>query len=118
MPVGFNGTKTISVQFLDAAGNVSTVVTDTIQLADLTLPTGSVLINNDAASTSVLPVTLNLSATDANGVTSMRLRWNAQAWGAWMPYATTQSSTIPTSASGTNTIFLQFSDGARVTSTV
>jgi len=118
IPVGVNGTKTVYVQFRDAAGNVSTVVTDSIQLADLTPPTGSVLINNDAASTSVLPVTLNLSATDANGVTSMRLRWNAQSWGAWEPYATTQSSTIPVGANGTKTIFVQFRDGAGVVSTI
>jgi hypothetical protein len=118
IPVGVNGTKTVYVQFRDAAGNVSTVVTDTIQLADLTPPTGSVLINNGAASTNVLAVTLNLSATDANSVSSMRLRWNGQTWGAWMPYAATQSSTIPAGASGTKTVYVRFRDGAGVVSTI
>jgi len=35
-----------------------------------------------------------------------------------MPYATTQSSTIPTGAAGTKKIFVQFHDGAGVISTV
>ena len=118
IPVGVNGTKTVSVQFRDAAGNVSTAVTDTIQLADLTPPTGSVLINGGAASTSTLAVTLDLSATDANSVTSMRVRWNGQSWGPWMPYSATRASTIPAGASGTKTVFVRFRDGGGNVSTV
>ena len=118
IPVGTNGTKTVAVQFRDAAGNVSTTATDTIQLADLTPPTGSVSINNGAASTNALAVTLNLSAADANGVPSMRLRWNGQGWGAWMPYAAAQNTTIPSATPGTKTVFVQFRDGAGVLSTV
>jgi len=48
----------------------------------------------------------------------MRLRWNGQGWGAWMPYAATQSATIPSATPGTKTVFVQFRDGAGVLSTV
>ena len=48
----------------------------TMSAAAATLPTGSILINNGAASTAAATVTLNLSATDAGGtgLLSMRFR--------------------------------------------
>lgn len=117
IPVGTNGTKTVYVQFRDALGNISTQVMDAIQLQDVTPPTGSVLINGGAASTNVRAVTLSLSATDANTVTSMRRSWVGQTWGAWTPYAPTATASIP-GAAGTKTYRVQYRDGAGVVSTI
>jgi len=117
MPPWNGANKTVSVQFRDAAGNVSTAVTDSIQLADVTPPTGSVLINGGAATTNVRPVTLTFSATDANGVTSMRVSWASQPWGPWTPYAATATADIIGGA-GTKYYRVQFRDGAGVVSTI
>ena len=64
--------KTVYVWFKDAAGNVSTVISDTITLSvsDGTAPTSpTVTINSGDESTTSISVTLNLSATDNIGIT-------------------------------------------------
>jgi hypothetical protein len=104
-----NGTKTAYVQFRDAAGNISAQVTDSIVLADLTPPTGSVLINNGAATTNQLPVTLMLNAT---GAAQMRFSWNGTTWSAWETYATTRNLTMPAGADGVRTLYVQYRNAA------
>jgi len=109
IPEGADGEKTIYVQFRDAAGNVSSAYSDSIVL-DRTGPTGSVVINGDAASSSIRPVVLTLSATDANStVTNMRFSWNGTTWYGWESYATTRNATLPLGA-GVKTIRVQFRD--------
>jgi hypothetical protein len=108
LPTG-DGTKTIHVQFRDAAGNASPVYTDSI-LLDQAPPTGSVIINSGAATTASRYVSLLLSATDAaNAVTNMRFSWDNVVWYAWEPYATTRNATIP-GAAGLKTLYVKFAD--------
>ena len=65
-----DGTKTVYVQFQDAAGNWSTPVSDDIVL-DTTGPVGSVTINGGDANAGDNLVTLDVTATDAGvGVVS------------------------------------------------
>jgi hypothetical protein len=61
-----DGLKTVYALFKDNAGNISASIKDTIKL-DRTPPTGSVKINNGAASTSNTAVTLTLTANDGSG---------------------------------------------------
>ncbi len=105
------GTKTVRAQFRDAVGNVSSSATDSIVL-DLTAPSGSVVVNGDAAWTSTTSVTLSTSASDAlSGVTDMRFSNDGVSWGAWIPYAAAAGWTLP-SGDGSRTVHAQFRDGA------
>ena len=117
------GTKKVYVQFMDGAGNVSDAnlaaagsqgYSDTIEFKDTTAPTGSIRINNGAASTRTTAVTLNLAATDTggSGLVSMRFRNSTvDPYSAWEPCQTTKSWTL-TSGAGTKKVYVQFSDGA------
>ena len=103
---GEAGTKKVYVQFMDRAGNLSDAnptaagaqgYHDAIELTDATRPTGSILINNGAASTGTAAVTLNLSAADTggSGLASMRFRNSTlEAYSAWEPYQTTRDWTL------------------------
>ncbi len=103
-----DGTKTVSVQFKDAAGNVSVdTISDTIIL-DTTPPTGSVVINSDAEYANIAAVTLTLSSPDAVG---MRFKNESGAWSGWESYATSKSWTL-SAGDGTKTVSVQFKDVA------
>ena len=116
IPAG-DGTKTIYVQFRDAAGNISTPYSDSIVL-DQAAPTGSVVINGGALTTNSRAATLTLSATDATStVTNMRFSWDNVTWYGWEAYATTRNVTIPSATPGTYTIYIQFRDAAGNVST-
>lgn len=107
---GGDGTRIIFVQFRDNSGNVSPVYSDSI-LFDTTAPTGSVVINGGAATTSTRPVTLSLNAADeASTVAAMRFSWDNIIWYGWEPYATTRNATLPGATPGTYTIRVQFRD--------
>lgn len=109
---GSDGTKSIYVQFRDNSGNVSPVYSDSI-LFDTTAPTGSVVINGGAATTSTRPVTLSLSATDeASTVAAMRFSWDNIVWYGWEPFAASRNATLPGATPGTYTIRVQFRDAA------
>jgi len=111
IPLGADGTRTIYIQFRDAAGNVSTTYSDSITY-DTILPTGSVVINGGAASTNTRNVTLTLSANGTGStVTNMRFSWDNVTWYAWETYATTRSASIPGGA-GAKTIYVRFRDAA------
>jgi hypothetical protein len=79
---------------------------------DTVAPTGSVLINGGAASTTSRAVRLHLSATDPNSsVAYMRFR-NVAAdttWSAWKPYTGISSWTL-TPGEGTKKVAVQFKD--------
>jgi len=110
-----DGTKTVYVRFRDRAGNTSGVYSDTIVL-DMTAPTGSVLIQGGAEVVTQTQVMLTLNASDANGVTHMRLRNDSAAWGAWEPFATSRSWVLP-AQSGERTVWAQLRDPAGNVST-
>jgi hypothetical protein len=105
------GTKTVYVQFRDAAGNASGSVTDTIGL-DAAAPTGTVTIAGGASWTSSTSVTLGLSASDdASGVADMRFSPDGSSWGSWESYAASKAWTLA-SGDGTKTVYAQFRDAA------
>jgi len=83
--------------------------------ADTTPPSGSVVINGNAARTNSTTVTLTLSATDSAGpVTQMRFSNIGGSSGSFStpePYATTKTWVI-NSADGTQNVYAQFKDAA------
>ena len=81
-------------------------------VADTTPPTGSVIINNNAAYTNSTSVTLTLTATDASGVSQMCIsNENTCSSSSWETY-TTSKSWILTTGDGSKTIYVWFKDGA------
>jgi len=115
LPAG-DGVKTVRVEYRD---NVSFVAarTDTIILgtggADVTPPTGSVVINGDASSVATTAVTLTLSASDTggSGLAQMRFSNDGAVWSTWEAYASSKAWTLA-AAAGYNTVSVQFRDGA------
>lgn len=84
----------------------------TVQAADTTPPTGSVLINNGAVVTNTASVTLTLSATDNAGtVSKMRFSNTGTDFSTAKiyVYATTKSWTL-TIGDGAKTVYAQFKD--------
>ena len=100
-------------------------VVSTIQ--DITPPTGSIVIDNGAASTSTILVNLTLSANDdLSKVKSTRFSNDGTSWSSWEPY--TVFTPIPvsitnkawnlTSGNGIKTVYAQFMDEAGLLSTI
>jgi large repetitive protein len=106
------GTKTVYAKFKDSAGNWSSAFSDTIQLTDTTAPTGSVVINSGASSTTSTTVTLALSATDSSGtVTGMKFSNDGTTYSSEVTYASTYSWPV-TSSLGTKTVYAMFKDNS------
>lgn len=78
-----------------------------LAVPDGTPPTGSVAINAGATYTRSRNVTLRLAATDANGVADLCI---GEPCGAFVPYATSVATTLPTGADGTRTVAVRFRD--------
>ncbi|NLN75115.1 MAG: hypothetical protein GX139_02240 [Armatimonadetes bacterium] len=101
-----DGTKTVFVQFKDAAGNVSTgTISDNIIL-DTVPPTGSIVINSHAIYAVDADVTLALSSPDA---VQMQFKNDSGEWSAWENYATSKAWTL-SADDGTKTVYVQFKD--------
>ncbi len=111
LPAG-DGYKTVRVQFIDIAGNRSTTYSDFIRL-DGTVPTGSIVINNGAATVATPYVFLNLTYSDGagSGVRSMRFSNDGSHWTLWEPVTTTRTYMLPL-PSGTQTVRVQYLDAA------
>lgn len=102
-----DGTKKVSVKFIDAAGKVSPVYSDSIIL-DTTKPLGSFSINKGATSSTSTAVTLTLAFTSA---VTMRLSLDNQAtWGGWEPYVTSKNVMLP--GTGDQVVYVQVRDFA------
>lgn len=118
---GDAGTKTVWVQIRDRAGNISDADRDKPGaqayrnqiVFDPVAPTGSILINNGASSTSTRSVTLKLPATDTggSGLEAMRFVNSGGTVTAWEPFLGTKAWTL-TSGAGTKTVWVQFRDRA------
>jgi len=104
--------KTVRVQYLDRGNNRSATFSDYI-LLDTSPPTGSIVINGGALSTSSRTVTLGLTWADAAGagVTRMRFSDDGAHWSNWMFPQSTFTHTL-SGATGYNTVRVQFLDGA------
>ncbi len=116
--VGGDGTRTVCVQYKDAAGNLSTTYTDTI-IQDTTAPTGSLTMNSGATYTNSTSVTLNLNATDTNGIVSYRVANGSDCssasfvtpFTAISPYSANPAFTL-VGGDGTRTVCVQYKDAA------
>jgi hypothetical protein len=112
-----DGTKTVRAQFRDNAGNVSAIAQDTIVLdstiVDTEPPTGSISINNGAATTESANVTLTLVATDTggSGLKEMSFSNDGTVWSSWEPYATTKAWVLAGGA-GSKTVRVRFRDNS------
>jgi subtilisin family serine protease len=94
---------------VDGASNVSSGVTKSAKPApELEPPTGTVVVNDDAAYTKSANVTLALSATDASGVSQVCVSNDATCT-AWKSYATTSAWTL-SAADGAKTVRVFFRD--------
>lgn len=100
---------------------------DVSTIQDLTPPTGSIVVNNDTASTSNILVNLALSANDdLSKVKSMRFSNDGTSWSSWEPYTVFTPSPINittkawnlTSGNGVKTVYIQFMDEAGLTSII
>ena len=112
---GGDGTKTVYYQVKNAAELVSSTYSDTIVL-DTSAPAGSIVIDGDAADTTSTLVTLTLSASDAeSGVVEMRFSNDGSSWSGWVGYGTSSSWTL-SSGDGLKTVYVQFRNGAGLTS--
>jgi len=105
-------TKTFNVQYfaVDQAGNAETVKNAAyiIHVSDMV---GSITINNGASYTTSTAVTLTLSATDPQGVTSMQFSNDGSSYSALEPYATSKAWTL-NGGDGLKTVYVRFKDGA------
>jgi len=109
-----NGLKRVYVRYLDAAGKLSEIISAPITL-DTVRPSGTMVINGGAPLTGNSIVNLTLSATDANGVTSMQFSNDGINYFSPVPYDTAVSlNVLP--GDGVRTMLARFIDAAGNTS--
>jgi hypothetical protein len=110
LPAG-DGTKTVTVRYLDTLGKVSANIAASI-LLDTTAPlAGTVVVNGGLSQTISSVVNLVLSATDSNGVLSMQFSLDGVNFSAPEPYANVKVlDTLP--GDGLKTITTRFLDSA------
>lgn len=120
------GTKTVYVQVMDQAGNISQTAADTILFVDdVTAPQAQLTINGGDASTSSRSVTLTITATDdltaTNGL-QMRFSNDGITFSPYEPYAPTKTWDLawPNSSTpdGEKVVYMQVRDGQGNTVTV
>jgi hypothetical protein len=98
----------------DVAGNVEDWPTDydTFTVVDTDAPSGMVVINGGALTTTAIDVTLSLSATDVtSGVGMMSFSNDGDTWSPWQSYATNASWALM-SGDGLQTVYARFRDVA------
>jgi hypothetical protein len=108
-----DGTKTVYVQWRDAAGNWSNVSSDTIDI-DQTAPTGTVVINGGDPETATASVTLTLTTDDGtgSGTTQVLISNSADFTGVTpIAFATSIPWTL-TGGNGSKTVYVKFIDAA------
>ena len=109
-PISLNATTTLKYFAVDISGNVELYSTSTwtISPGDLV---SSIGINNGATLTKTTAVSLQLSATDPAGVSSMQFSNDGAVWSNEEAYATTKSWTL-TTGDGLKTVYARFRDNA------
>jgi len=84
--------------------------TNRVIISDITAPSGTVLVNNGATTTTNIVVNLQLTATDNSGVVSSnRISNNNSAWSPWENFSTNKVWSL-TNGNGTKTVYVQYSD--------
>ncbi|OAB40926.1 hypothetical protein PBAT_22325 [Paenibacillus antarcticus] len=112
-----DGVRKVFVQFKDKVGNVnSTVIQDSIKL-DQTVPSGTLVINGGAATTSSKVVNLSLNSSDGvgSGVSDMRFSSDELTWSIWESVSSMKNWNL-NGDTGLKKIFVQFRDVAGNTS--
>jgi hypothetical protein len=105
------GTTTVTVTAKDAAGN-TTVKTFRVTVVDTTSPTGSIVLNEGAATTTTGNITVGVSFRDAVGVVRMRFSIDGgSTWTTWEPYAPARALNL-SGADGVKTVIAQVADAA------
>lgn len=110
-PITINATTTVRYFAQDAAGNNEAAKNATFSIHGADLTVNSFTINNGAATTTTPNVTLNISASDAQGVNFMRLSNDGVNYSPDEAYATTRNWTL-SAGDGVKTLFVRFTDGA------
>ena len=111
LPAGADGHKTVRVQYLDKLNNKSAIFSDYIRL-DTIPPTGTIIINGGAATTTSQNVTLGLTWVDTGALVSrMRFSDDGAHWTNWMLPTATSAHTLPAGL-GYHTVRVQYLDGA------
>ncbi len=106
-----DGVKMVFVQYRDNALNASVSFSDSIIL-DTLAPTGLILINNGADTTTSINVSLTLSAVDGgSGVSQMRFSNDGIIWSSWEAFNTVKAWTLNI-GNGLKTVYVQFRDNA------
>lgn len=107
-----DGDKQIYARFRDHAGNLSSIVSDTI-LIDTIAPTGTVAIIDGISDNGIITLNLQLDANDSlSGLAEMHISYNADSLATlWQPYSKTLTyefieGDLPA------TIFVQYRDHA------
>ncbi|HBG07016.1 MAG TPA: hypothetical protein DDY22_16040 [Geobacter sp.] len=111
LPAG-EGVKTVYVRFRDVIGNVSDPISASITV-DTTQPTGTIAFSTPNPTTSATG-TLELTATDASGVTQMQFSTNGVNYLPFEPFGATRDVAL---ALGVNNISVRFKDAAGNVST-
>jgi cytochrome c peroxidase len=106
-PAG-DGIKTVGVRFLDGLGNLSVMYASSI-LLDTTGPTGSILIEGGAASTTSATLHLALSASDPSGVGQMQFSKDGGVFSAPEPFTATRTL-LPFATKGLHSVAVRFLD--------
>ncbi|MGE5473517.1 MAG: S-layer homology domain-containing protein [Ignavibacteriales bacterium] len=101
----------VTARATDEAANVGPEASLTITNIDKTLPTGSILINSDAAYTNNKNVILTISASDlGSGIDKMMISQKSDFSGAiWNNYETSKAIDLDGS-DGTKTVYIKFKD--------
>lgn len=112
----YTGTNGITYYFRsrtrDVAGNVEDWPSDydTFTVVDTEVPSGTVVINGGALTTTAINVNLGLSATDVtSGVAQMSFSNDGNTWSTWQAYATSTSWTL-TTGDGSKSVYARFMD--------
>jgi hypothetical protein len=114
LDTGSQGLKTVTVQFRDSLQNTGSTASDSVTL-DTQGPTSpSILVNGGAATTSVVGVTLTLSAVGADvmRISGTGVSLSDPSYGVWISYQTVLSINL-TLGDGLKTVQVIFADLAQ-----
>jgi hypothetical protein len=109
-----DGTRVVSAQFKDNAGNVLDASDSIVLDRDVPVCT-SLSINGGATQTYSQAVTLAIGASDAGGLAQMHFRNETGTWSGWETYATTKTWNL-TADLGSKTVTVEVRDVAGRTS--
>lgn len=104
-----NGAKSITIELIDAAGNVSPLYYWYFTM-NTTIPTGTFSINSGAAYTTTQEVDLTIAVNaSSNEVVSMRFSTDNSNWSSPEAYSWSKRYTLP-SGDGNKTVYIQLID--------